>query len=68
MYNIRNFSTLIPLKGVGTICFSSYYDKDSVIMYMIGRLHGVYTWELNGRSRLQMQPGPWVNVPSEARL
>jgi hypothetical protein len=31
-----SFSTLIPLKGVGTTCFSSCCDKDSAFIFTTG--------------------------------
>jgi hypothetical protein len=34
--------TLIPLRGVGTTCFTSCCDKDSAIIFMTGRLPDVY--------------------------
>jgi hypothetical protein len=33
--------TLIPLSGIGTTCFSACCDKDSVIIFMTGRLTDV---------------------------
>jgi hypothetical protein len=36
-----HFTTLIPLSGIGTTCFSSCCDKDSAIIFTTGRLPDV---------------------------
>jgi hypothetical protein len=74
------FPTLIPPSGVGTTCFSSCYDKESIqfnsmlywyqgaIVFTIGRLPDVNPpWKWRGTNDCKCSRVQRHNVPSEAR-
>jgi hypothetical protein len=59
--------SLIPLSGVGTICFSSCCDKDSAIIFTTGRLPSTLFETGVGANDCKCYRDQRFNVPSEAR-